>query len=539
MNDRHPKTPEERFSYPALHLAPPSEDVDTLDFKPTTGVRPMIVAPTLTILSHPDAELVGAQAVLTFQRSCATVCRLEPQFSLAGRIDREPLGDPHVSRRAISLVRFGDALEIRPPEGGLSCHVDGELLIAPLSIKFDALQRGVVVRLGRHVALLLHANPAVDLGTKHPLLVGNSHLMTDLRDRIAKVARHAVPVLLQGESGVGKELIAQALHDASPWAKGPFIAVNTGAIQASLASSELFGHVKGSFTGATADHDGFFARADGGTIFLDEIGELGPDVQALLLRVLETGEVQRVGDRRVRRVQVRVVAATDRQDLEARLRVPLVQRLSGYRLQVPALRERFEDLGLLLYHFLKLEFGRMRQRFPPTLLVRPDEPIVPPEVFQQLVRHPFAGNVRELLNVARRLAIDGLDRSTSDIVASVAAALSPATPAGLPVAAAGSGRPGKAPSEISDDLLLAVLRRNRWQMAAAARELGIARSSMYLLVDQCPQVRKAHQVPPVELDQALADCGQDIDRTAARLEVSPKALRAWLKRSQDEAAPED
>ncbi len=479
--------------------------------------------------------MIGAQAVLSFHLSYAAVSRLEPLFALVGRGDREPLGDPHVSRRAVSLVRFGDALEIRPPEGGVACHIDGEPLVSPRHVAIDALACGVVVRLGRHVALLLHGHPALDLSTRYPLLMGHSHLMAELRDRVLKVARHPVPVLLQGESGVGKELIAQALHEASPWSSGPFVAVNTGAIQASLANSELFGHVKGSFTGATADHDGFFARADGGTIFLDEIGELGADAQALLLRVLESGEIQRVGDRRVRRVQVRVVAATDRQDLETRLRVPLVQRLSRYRLQVPPLRERFEDLGLLLYHFLRIEFARSRQPFPPRLHVRPDEPVVPPEVFQRLIRHPFSGNVRELLNVARRLVIDGLDRSTSEIVASVQAALTPCG-SGHSVAAVEQARSTRAPADISDDMLLAALRRNRWQMAGTARELGITRSSLYLLVDQCPLVRKAHQLDPAEVQRALADNGDDPDRAAAALQVSPKALRVHLKRAGGDLA---
>jgi len=354
-------TPREAVRKPVAH----GDDVDTLDFAPQASGRPTsLVAPTLTLLCHPDLAMVGAQAVLAFDRGVAQVSRLFPLFGVPASGEHRPIGDPHVSRRPLVLVRAGDALVLRPSGGPAGHHVGGAELVDSATVPWDDIQRGVVLRFGRHVAALLHAHPAVELGARHPALIGNSHLMTELRDRIARVARYDVPVLLQGESGVGKELIARALHDASPRAGRPFVAVNTGAIQSSLATWALFGHVKGSFTGATGDHDGFFARADGGTIFLDEIGELSSDQQSLLLRVLESGEIQRVGDRRSRTVDVRVIAATDRLDLESRLRAPLTQRLAGYRLQVPPLRERLDDLGVLLHHFLARELTRAGQRRP-------------------------------------------------------------------------------------------------------------------------------------------------------------------------------
>ncbi len=513
---------------PAANNQAAADDVDTLDFKPTTGVLAMASTPCLTVLCHPDEDFLGAQAILALGRGQALLSRLEPLFQIAVGGEALPLGDPHVSRRPLSIEHQGDKLIFRAPEGAVTCHVAGAPLVTSLQVPVAALERGVTVRLGRHVALLLHVRPVIELARRRETLVGQSVAVADLRADVRKVAAHPVHVLVQGESGVGKELVARALHEASPQHRGPFVAVNTGAIAPSLANSELFGHVRGAFTGAVGDHDGFFARADGGTLFLDEIGELGADVQALLLRVLELGEVQRLGDRKPRHVKVRVVAATDRPDLEERLRIPVLQRLSGYRIRVPALRERFEDLGLLLYHALHNEFGRTGQVFPPDLRRRSREPAVPPEVFERLVRHPFSGNVRELFNVARRLTIDGLDRSTSEILQSVEAALTPAADPAPATESAGPAKGYQPPSDIDDQTLLAALHRNQWQMAPTARDLGIARSSLYLLVDQCPHVRKVHEIAADEVQAAIAAAGRDLDKAAARLQVSPRALKAHV-----------
>ncbi|MSQ81383.1 MAG: sigma-54-dependent Fis family transcriptional regulator [Myxococcales bacterium] len=511
----------------------PNDDVDTLDFKPTTGVRPMDIIPCLTVLCHPDIAMIGAQHVLGLGAEPVLLSRLEPLFTLPPGPDQAPLQDPHVSRRAIAISRNGDGLQFRAPDGGVACHIGGVPLLQVQHVAMTALERGVTLRLGRHVALLLHNRPALELARPTDFLVGQSHVITDLRNNVKKVAQHAVHVMLQGESGVGKELVARALHEVSPWRGGPFITVNTGAIQASLANSELFGHVRGSFTGAVGDHDGFFARADGGSLFLDEIGELHSDVQALLLRALESGEIQRVGDRKSRQVKVRVIAATDRPDVEDRLRIPLIQRLSGYRVTVPPLRARFEDLGLLLYHALRVEFARIRMAFPPVLRVRPQEPVVPPEVFERLVQHGFSGNVRELFNVAKRLTIDGLDRGTSEIVASVEQALvhTQAEQSPAPQLAAVQARGHPSPSQIDDTMLIAALHRNNWQMAPTARDLGIARSSLYLLVDDCPKVRKVVEISQQELQSALNATSGDLDRAASLLQVSARGLKAHVKKT--------
>jgi len=229
-------------------------------------------------------------------------------------------------------------------------------------------------------------------------LIGHSHKMIELYKQIALVAPSRSTVLITGESGTGKELVAQALHRNSPRAAGAFVAVNCGAITETLLESELFGHVKGSFTGATADKRGLFEEANNGTIFLDEIGEISLAVQVKLLRVLQEGEMRRVGSARSARVDVRVLAATNR-DLEqevkeGRFREDLFYRLSVVALRVPPLRERTEDLSLLAAHALRQarEAGARGTT-------------ISEEALAALNHYDWPGNVRELENTIAHAAL--------------------------------------------------------------------------------------------------------------------------------------
>jgi DNA-binding NtrC family response regulator len=229
-------------------------------------------------------------------------------------------------------------------------------------------------------------------------LVGHSHKMIELYKEIALVAASRSTVLITGESGTGKELVARALHRNSPRAPGAFVAVNCGAITETLLESELFGHVKGSFTGATGDKRGLFEEANEGTIFLDEIGETSLAVQVKLLRVLQEGEMRRVGSARSLRVDVRVLAATNR-DLErevkeGRFREDLYYRLSVVTLRVPPLRERAEDLPLLAAHALRQarEAGARAAT-------------ISEEALATLNQYNWPGNVRELENTIAHAAL--------------------------------------------------------------------------------------------------------------------------------------
>lgn len=212
-------------------------------------------------------------------------------------------------------------------------------------------------------------------------------------------------VLITGESGTGKELVARAIHASSSRAKAPFIIVNCAAIPVDLLESQCFGYMRGAFTGAVSDHEGFFALADSGTLFLDEISEMPLPLQPKLLRVLEDGYVMPIGATTGKRVDVRIVAATNA-DLEERMkrgtfRQDLYYRLDRFRVKMPPLRERAEDIPLLAEHFLRLYAAEMA--------ITP--PALSPQAMAALLAHPFPGNVRELKNLIERALIecDGLE----------------------------------------------------------------------------------------------------------------------------------
>jgi two-component system, NtrC family, response regulator HydG len=239
-----------------------------------------------------------------------------------------------------------------------------------------------------------------DLQTPHPTgdMVAASPPMLDVIKTVELVAPTDLTVLVEGESGVGKELVANRIHTSSPRHDRTFVAVNCGAIQESLLESELFGHVKGAFTGATKDHDGLFSVADRGTLFLDEIGEMNLDLQVKLLRVLERSEFRRVGDTKQVTVDVRVVAATNKQLSEevkaGRFREDLYYRLNVIHIEVPPLRKRREDVPALVQAFLD---SHHRKGLP--------KRTVSADALAVLQSYPWPGNVRELRNIIERSMI--------------------------------------------------------------------------------------------------------------------------------------
>ena len=231
-------------------------------------------------------------------------------------------------------------------------------------------------------------------------IVGQDPRMVEVLKLVAQVADSDATVLIQGESGTGKELIARAIHFNSRRRDKPFLAVNCGALPETLLESELFGHMRGAFTGAVRDHPGWFERAEGGTLLLDEVGELTPPLQVKLLRVLENGEYSRVGSTQVRRADARVVAATNR-DLdelarEGRIRRDFLYRLNVVEVRLPPLRERRSDLPLLIRHLIEKQVSRGKHRGPKRLA---------PETEQRLLAYDYPGNIRELQNILQRAVL--------------------------------------------------------------------------------------------------------------------------------------
>jgi two-component system nitrogen regulation response regulator NtrX len=304
-----------------------------------------------------------------------------------------------------------------------------------------------------------------ELAGEAPRMIGRSLVFQRAVEQATQVARSDVSVLLLGESGTGKELLAAHVHRESPFASGPFVKVNCAAIPTDLIESELFGHEKGAFTGAATLRRGKFELADGGTIFLDEVGDLHESAQAKLLRILQDGELHRVGGEQPIRVSVRVISATNRKldDLVAAgtFREDLFYRLSVVPVRVPALRERLQDLGELVSYFLA-EFCA-RNNF------RPRE--IDPDVVTALERYHWPGNVRELRNLVERMAIlTPGDRVTTEAI--------PIEVRSAPPARASTGLQDVRDSAERDRIREA-LDQTDWNVSGAARLLGTERTSLH------------------------------------------------------------
>ncbi|MEF3696568.1 sigma-54-dependent transcriptional regulator [Desulfolutivibrio sp.] len=306
-------------------------------------------------------------------------------------------------------------------------------------------------------------------------IIGQSPAMKELLDMAALAAPTEATVLVTGESGTGKELVARAIHLNSPRKNGPLITVNCAALAETLLESELFGHEKGAFTGADRRREGRFMAADKGTIFLDEIGEVSPATQAKLLRVIQEREIERVGGDRPIGVDVRILAATNR-DLKAeveagRFREDLYYRLNVLVLAVPPLRERREDIPLLAAHFL----GRFSKKN------RKSVKGFSPGAMEAFIHHPWPGNVRELENAVER----GVILAVGDYLTE--RELPPGVAAAVPEAPPGSGRIGHDPADLAgqplEDIeqraILATLKETGGNKSEAARVLGITRATLH------------------------------------------------------------
>jgi two-component system nitrogen regulation response regulator NtrX len=317
----------------------------------------------------------------------------------------------------------------------------------------------------------------------HYEIVGTSFAIRALLDRLEKVAPTDARVLITGENGTGKELVARAVHRLSARADGPFVEVNCAAIPSELIESELFGHMKGSFTGAHADRAGKFEQATGGTLFLDEIGDMSLAAQAKVLRALQDGYITRVGGEKPIRVDVRVIAATNKsleEEIEEnRFREDLFFRLTVGPIHVPPLRERRDDIPMLVRHFAEkaTEEQRLPQRF------------VEGDAIDRLSRMDWPGNVRELRNTVERLLIlaRGPEVGVSDVERLVGTGGSGATVSG-DLLSAGTFSDFKDRAERA--YIQAKLRENDWNVSETARTIDMPRSNLYKKIEKYNLVRE-------------------------------------------------
>ncbi len=404
---------------------------------------------------------------------------LEPKSQASTRklVDRLVLGsgsdvdltidDRTVSRRHAEFSRTADGILVRDLESrNGSFYLDQRFESMVLSV-------GACVRLGKALIVLEvdpHSigDPGLFTATRYHGLMGHSSKMRRLFALLERLEHVRIPVLLEGESGSGKELVARALHASSSVGSGPFLALNCAALPRDLVASELFGHRRGAFTGATESRRGAFDLADGGTLFLDEIGEIAIELQAVLLRALETGEIRPVGSEQTRRVDVRIVAATNRDLAQAvsdgEFREDLYFRLAVVKLGVPPLRERREDIEPLARHFAEEAGGELSD-----------------VIIEQLKRRSFRGNVRELRNVVQsHIALGTLPDEVSAQGASVDITLGELSDVTRPYAE----QKDALVARFTRAYLTQLLAHTQGNLSAAARLAGLDRGHLRRLVER-------------------------------------------------------
>jgi DNA-binding NtrC family response regulator len=361
-----------------------------------------------------------------------------------------------------------------------------DYLVKPVSLKHLS---GVLSRLMKPAVLQAETQDlasGLDAKGHFGPLWGRSPPMLRIYEQITRVAGTSVTVFITGESGTGKELVAQTVHDLSRRRSQPFLPVNCGAISPNLIESEIFGHEKGSFTGADRQHLGFFERAHGGTLLLDEITEMPLDMQVKLLRVLETGRFMRVGSTQAIEADVRVIAATNRSPLQAvamgKLREDLLYRLNVFPIETPPLRDRPSDIALLANHFLEAIGTREGQKKRFTA-----------EALQRLQGHPWPGNVRELRNVVQRAYVMALGTEIDTQWLPAPPPLPASANLGKAVGANGTSAMavvampadavvvpiGSSMAQAERALILATLRHYKHQKERVASVLGISLKTLY------------------------------------------------------------
>jgi two-component system nitrogen regulation response regulator GlnG len=515
------------------------------DGRPADAGGEAVRQPVLTILHHPDLNRVGERAFLPDLASGREIglSRLTPAFAAPGRPSERSLRDPYLSRTPVRLRADLDCIEIAG-EPSLGLLVDGRVVEHATRVPMHALDDGVVLEIAQRVVLLLHRARHWHRYPRHWDLVGESDAIVEVRRQIGRVADLDVTVLIRGETGVGKEHVAQAIHEASNRAEHELVAVNMAALPAGTAASELFGHEKGAFTGACSRHPGLFERAHGSTLFLDEIGETPADVQTMLLRTLAENAIRPLGARADVPVDARIIAATDanleRASDVGTFRSALLYRLSGYEIRVPPLRERREDIPRLVVHFIGHILAELGESWRLDVGCTERRLWLPPALMARLYRHPWPGNVRQLRNTVRQIVIAhrgadtlGVDIDDERVLAHDAPM--PAPRAVVSEAPAVRCVPGRAaalrarPKSISKEVLLEVLRASDWSVPRAAAKLGVPLATLYSRMARLSGIRKASDLTPADIAEAIRVYGGDLDAMAGRLCVSKRGLKLRMK----------
>lgn len=477
----------------------------------------------LTIIWHPDSQRIGEQFMASNPDGLVEINRFLPLFRHPGK-DGLPLGYGGISRDPVRISRdASDNILITPPASRMVVEVNGVEISAPVALSREQIEAGVILGLGRAIVICLHwmrclpkHNPALGF-----IGVGSAAIVA--RDQIRQVAGTELPVLLLGETGTGKEIAARAIHAYSKRANAELVSVNMAALNEALAAADLFGAVKGAYTGAQNARKGLFAEAEGATLFLDEIGNTPASIQPMLLRVLESGDYRPLGAQQDQKSSARLIAATDQDLYSEGFNQALLRRLESFIIHLPPLRARREDIGVLLLHLLS------NSKLPNELGTS-----LPVALVSEFANYDWPGNIRQLSHVLRRalLALQlgevpqlaSLVKTTHQAPASVAQA-SISTDSKIPQPAT----PRKKLAELSDEDVLRAMENNDWYIQGAAQELGVSRPSMYKLLDNHSQIRRAEQIPTEEIRQSLETSAGDVEACAALLKTPSEALRRYLK----------
>lgn len=472
----------------------------------------------LTILYHPELARVGEMAHLRELEGGAELLlgRQQLEFSaVRGESISRPLQDPYISRQPIVMQLRDGSLDLQLLDHRSSVSVNRGLIADGHRIEQTELRAGAVLMLARRIVLFLHYSNASARADDLCGMIGESDCLQRVRHLITRVAPTDTTVLVLGESGTGKELVARAIHQRSVRADKEMLSLNMAAIPAELAAAELFGVRRGAFTGAEADKLGFFARADGTTLFLDEVGDSANAIQSLLLRALQEGEIQPAGGA-VEAVDVRAIAATDAGLESSDFSVALRHRLSGFEIHVPPLRERREDIGRLLAHLLA--------DFMP---VEADDNAVAVGqwalLLQDFACYDWPGNIRELINFARQ--IDIASTGSAELVVPDNILLALHMEPRLNSHSTRIRARKRSARDISDQEIRETMLKARYEISRSARVLEVSRQALYQRIESIPQMRTAANVPRAEVETVYHDCNGELESAAALLEVSRSGLR--------------
>jgi len=482
---------------------------------------------TVTIVWHPDKTRIGAQYYCRSGQSLE-VCRFTPLFHHR-EVEGLPLLHGSVSRTAVRLTTDVDgSLTIEPPSSRMQIELNGSQLIQSCRLTLAQIQDGAMLSLGREVLLCLHWMESPSIHDPASALTGVGQAMNRVRNQVRHAARTDLPVIVLGESGSGKEVVAHEIHRMSRRSSAPFVAVNMAVLSETLAAADLFGAVKGAYTGAQTSRRGLFAEAENGSLFLDEIGNTPVSVQPMLLRVLEDGSYRPLGGQQNQQSQARIIAATDQNLQTNNFNMALLNRLEGIRIQLPPLRKRKEDLGILIVRLAQdADLAKLLDHAQTSSIVR------------RLALYDWPGNVRqlkhavlyalEILQLGEMPEFSFLTQHDHKSKAQENNQEMLKCESSVKAGEVTTQHLRKPPSKLSAEEILSALECNGWNVQSAAQALQISRPSMYKLLEFHPIIRSLDQITDEEILAAWSESQCSPEHCARRLKTPVEGLKRLLR----------